>query len=445
MRAGLLFLAAALLQTVLWLAVLKVDPFGMSTAADRASEEIFLRFYPILYPGTSERIEIVLLNEQQIPLRSKSDHGDLGSKEWPLNYDEYVDLIQRVLAQNPRGVFIDILFDTGGEEAAPLRTFIEQLSPDGPPVVFADYAGGERAMLDSIRTLPFEGRGALRGVVELTASPNHYQLGLGNDGAASPAAVLFNATVPSEQRLELGQPSEFLLAWGNTVAAGEANDSSCAPITADDRDSRWRAFLDTALAGMQGMFGSSSALKGERSWERMQPCPYHPVIFARQLYRGDTAPTNARLRDAYVIIGADIAGSGDTVNSPVHGQLPGVFLHAMALDNLLSFRGPPFVDSVGPQIVQAIMILIVAFAGGLAFGGREAPRSRLGAAASLVQSAIAWAAYLLLIAGLLLLFVQEFKWAPYNWGGVAAIAFAIFFARAGTDFFVLLFGSERGS
>ncbi len=41
------------------------------------------------------------------------------------------------------------------------------------------------------------------------------------------------------------------------------------------------------------------------------------------------------LRDRLVMVGASITSTGDLVQSPVHGLIPGVYLHAMALDNLI--------------------------------------------------------------------------------------------------------------
>lgn len=39
------------------------------------------------------------------------------------------------------------------------------------------------------------------------------------------------------------------------------------------------------------------------------------------------------------MIGADLKAVGDNAFSPLHGRLPGVHVHAMALDNLISFNG----------------------------------------------------------------------------------------------------------
>ncbi len=438
-KAGSLFLAA-LMQTLLWLAVLYADPFGMSTAADRSSEEIFLRLYPILYPGANERIEVVLIDEEQLPLKHKSV-DPTASTEWPLTFDEYADLIAKVLEHKPKAVFVDLLFDTGAAHAGPMRELIDRIPPDGPPVVFADYDDSKKQMLDAIRGLPFDGKGALRGVVELTARPNHYVLGTGSgNGAASPAAVLYNTTRLPGERLDLKRKSEFLLAWGNTVGQADAADPRCAPIVADDLSGRQVAFGEAVIAGLQGFTGAADALQGEKSWERMQPCPYHPVFHPRQLYRGDTAAAGARIENAYVMIGANVVGSNDTVNSPVHGKLPGVFIHAMALDNLLKFHGPPFAESVGPLAVQVLLIFVVSFGGGLMFADSTPPQTRLAAAGGLLIGALAWFVSLGVIAATLLYFLLTYHWAPYNWGSVAAIALAVFFSRAGTNLFVLLFG-----
>ena len=43
------------------------------------------------------------------------------------------------------------------------------------------------------------------------------------------------------------------------------------------------------------------------------------------------------IKDNIIFYGADVSGISDVVNSPVLGEQPGVFYHAMAFDNLLSY------------------------------------------------------------------------------------------------------------
>lgn len=75
--------------------------------------------------------------------------------------------------------------------------------------------------------------------------------------------------------------------------------------------------------------------------EAYQPiCPYSRALAMRQLKpssEADERTLRERLDGRFVLIGTSMAGSNDLVASPVHGPIPGVFLHAMALDNLLTY------------------------------------------------------------------------------------------------------------
>ncbi|KAJ8134299.1 hypothetical protein OY671_012488, partial [Metschnikowia pulcherrima] len=52
----------------------------------------------------------------------------------------------------------------------------------------------------------------------------------------------------------------------------------------------------------------------------------------------DQARSEDSLTDRYVMIGAALSGFNDTVSSPVHDVIPGVFMHAMASDNSSTYR-----------------------------------------------------------------------------------------------------------
>lgn len=70
-------------------------------------------------------------------------------------------------------------------------------------------------------------------------------------------------------------------------------------------------------------------------------CPYNQVIPVRA-FKGFGFSSNEldnALAGKIVMIGADLKAIGDNVFSPLHGRLPGVHVHAMALDNLITFHG----------------------------------------------------------------------------------------------------------
>ncbi len=67
-------------------------------------------------------------------------------------------------------------------------------------------------------------------------------------------------------------------------------------------------------------------------------CPYHRTISANHLLNsiGDRDVENA-ITGKTVFYGAGFRFTGDRIESPVYGEMPGVYLHAMAYDNLLTF------------------------------------------------------------------------------------------------------------
>ncbi len=432
-------LVTSLFQACVWLALLSADPFGMSTAADRASENVFLRLYPILYPGAwRDQIQVVMIDEDQLPLPI----GEAASGEWPLAFEDHAALIQRVLAFQPKAVFVDVLFDTQkGRDPGTFAALLRDLPP-GEPLVFASYRDPrkQQRVIEPLRALPHTGNGALNGFVELTAPANHYQL-RDENGRLSAAAALYNATFdPAQGGTKLGRnaPADMLLAWGNTVTRADARFSECAPIL-DTAASRWAAFVTAVRAGVERAF-DSDARRAAGHWERLQPCPYHSETAAREVFTGAEATLSAKFKGAYVFIGASISGSGDLVTSPVHGQLPGVYLHAMALDNLLTFRGTPLTTSGFAWIPQVALVFLCTLLGSVFFANREVAGTRGAAAAELGLRAVLWAGFAALVALLLLAFLIGFNWAPYHWGSVLAVAGVVFFAGAGKALSVLVRG-----
>lgn len=68
-------------------------------------------------------------------------------------------------------------------------------------------------------------------------------------------------------------------------------------------------------------------------------CVYHETLYASDLAASseqEEAILGRLLTGKVVMVGAALSGGGDRVLSPLHGRIPGVYLHAMALDNLLT-------------------------------------------------------------------------------------------------------------
>ena len=68
-------------------------------------------------------------------------------------------------------------------------------------------------------------------------------------------------------------------------------------------------------------------------------CPYHQTLSMAQLGQLPEDELAPYLAGRYVMVGAQVPGYNDFADSPVHGIVPGIHMHAMALDNLLTYKG----------------------------------------------------------------------------------------------------------
>lgn len=104
------------------------------------------------------------------------------------------------------------------------------------------------------------------------------------------------------------------------------------------------------------------------TWDQLQRCFYNNNYSAHQIFefaKGRTENANIILKDKLVILGANIVGIDDKMPSYIHGQVPGAFLHAMALDNLITHKGDYFIDPPSPafgisisDIIEICLLLI---------------------------------------------------------------------------------------
>lgn len=79
------------------------------------------------------------------------------------------------------------------------------------------------------------------------------------------------------------------------------------------------------------------------AFQQNYDCPYAQTVRARDLLMGKVSAKQL-VRDKIVFYGVSLTGVTQYVRGPGNGQLPGTYLHAMALDNLLTF-GPTYVRS----------------------------------------------------------------------------------------------------
>lgn len=321
-----------------WLAAIIVllailDPFGLASSSDKASAQWLNRMFASHYPSLGQqRVAVVLIDDAYL-MRNDSS--------WPMPYGEQSKLFKRLLAYKPRAVFVDLLYSHDHSLGDPARgsqllaNVFERYQRQGIPLWLAN-TGLTRAEAGQANTLaPFMqvSRPALvvwEGVDDKYPLAKQTQAGL----METPALALYrvfcatqDCQPPPVDAQTAAKRQPIAVQWGLKLAAEQARIADIRHCAAP------RHFL---LDGVAQLFQAVFWKLDDSAQAR---CPYTLTLSASDLEvsdPNDQALIAELLHDRLVLVGANIASTGDLVESPVHGQLPGVYLHAMALDNLIN-------------------------------------------------------------------------------------------------------------
>lgn len=420
------------------------DPLGIESASSDASLKAFQRIYAPFYSSQyQDDILVVSIRDEDLPLSPDA------ASDWPPSYDDYARIIDVVLGQEsarPEAVFIDLILDREPTEANPVEPLCEQIaraSSVGVTLIFAAHPDHGmphgiaqchvKPEISSATWIADEASYGLSYTIE-----DHNYLTIAADlfrRSIAPSDVTqFNRFVESE--------TDMVVMWG---AEPPVFDDQCDPPSTGQ----------IPLIQSLDLFFSGMTLDPERRrrYEQQQKCLYHASLGVSQLLAAQSPPQRrlaARfVKDKYVMVGAELSDQLDRHPSPVHGSAPGVYVHAMALDNLLTYgerfirRAPHWtVPFIGAQIglddtVQALVLFFLI--GAMAVFTRALPFStRMERFLSGVNArvvAITFLAVMVTIAVSVTFF--WLRWTPLNWGGVLITGLIVVipwnFIRKGTN------------
>lgn len=346
-----------------------VDPFGLSGAVEGHSQTIFQKVTAPFYPGTAQpRIAVVLIDQAALARRGES---------WPPRYLYYEEVIRRVAKQGPAAIFLDVLLEDRRpyDDSLPLaqKALEETLADTGVPLYLATLDDGQHNLFAHIpgTRLAMAGWSGHKDDYPLLVDEGHRfgQVAAVADGQcrsdSPPSAAFALYRQLCEQGAQQGCPvalakgeaggfcSPLVVQWGYNVAPEvrtrdllSASQCTTPDVTASGRlVSTLRILWSSLLAS----FHDEAAALGR------QACPYTLTVREEDL---SSARGRGLLKDRVVLIGTSLAGIHDLVVSPVHGQLPGVYLHAMALDNLLTWNDRYFKRGDTRPIMLALGLLL---------------------------------------------------------------------------------------
>jgi len=386
-----------LLIALAFFCLLLMDPFGIETASSRRSEQAALRVTAPFYAPTGD-VVVVLIDD---------DFLARAGKGWPLPYADQGRLLRTIFQGEPAVVFLDMLYrqkhtdrPAAGEVPGPADEPMNLLGPvssfaDTPlvfaaqirtdlratdlPTVCPEEPAAETLALDEPASLLPEFRSwqedrpgrARVSLIGWWGCGDRYPLRLGGPGSPpTPAMAMLEAYCRKPDRLQPGCEllrsdgdafaAPLVVRWGAFPPAQQRQFYSagvCQPY-ADEHGgvSAWRAFRTSVTQLLLGIFED---LRDSPRKTLSLPCPAVTVLPASVVRHGDPVEVRELLHDRIVLVGARVTGISDWHQSPVHGQVPGVVLHAAAVDNLLAL-GNRYARELSPGATAATALALLA-------------------------------------------------------------------------------------
>lgn len=381
-----------LISCVLWTALVLLDPFGAKTAINAQSDSIFMRLIggPWYQSEVNWYEDEVLAQEKITVILIDNNYVKSVGEEWPMSYLEHDLLLNNILDFQPKAVLYDVFFQFNHESSSSegLHQWITTLKGREMPIFIPSLMADLGSKSSCRPDLPFENNeigGHLINKPFLSSKVDgsdgvcfdgvcfedvyvgwqgcsgHYpSFIMQNKQFPTPAFALYQAVCDEKNsqfakgcsffRTEEGVASVNLdpfkkamaVHWGagSTQRHFELFDDSkygseCKVF--DDRDPFDRFFYSfQQLSHMLSQAFSTSIQRG-----KAEPCTYTDTLHATWFLASPPEELhkhiNDMIKDRIVLIGTQIDATNDYILSPVNDNVPGVYLHAMALDNYLNY------------------------------------------------------------------------------------------------------------
>lgn len=307
---------------------------------------------------------------------------DMSSSAWPVSYREHADQLLRLVEDpraRPKAIMLDVTF--GQMRDDPTVDLLQQAlcriqREFKVPVFLAALAAPQGLVLRPGLEARPAGAEACFTLVGVDYLPDPL------DGVA------WSYPLSRHLSTAAGQPPS----WESGPGPADAiHYRSAAMAMAQDAAGLALGAETVPMALVWGLVSAEQAERptlcrpGQPDWQRLVPgvlrqlwedaptaplCPYHRTLSVAQMGSLPEDLLATYLGGKYVLVGAQVPGYNDFAHSPVHGNtLPGVLMHAMALDNLLTYGGnyklhaewtlPPAAELVWPGIAGISVVFLV--------------------------------------------------------------------------------------
>jgi len=331
LRAAWRPLASYVLFLVGGVVLLRMDPFGFTRLTKYYSQDLLAVAMAGCYPDAASgecvkegRAEtaVVLLRDPDLAVFEEP---------WPPRYGFHARVLKAIRANKPKALVMDIVFEDKRNDPtiAALGAELDRYRAEGIPVYAATF-GLDRPLRPEVgeRVTPVQ---VPKKIDPLDRVTRFYDL----------------TTGPPELQLT-AVPMVF-----RDVCGGCRGDDNCGAnpirifwsnLPEESWNDRW---LDCRRRPPFPWW-----IVQDRGSDFRENCPSTPTIPAGLLLEPteeDDAAIEEILNGSVVFYGAYFHGAADAMNTPLHNDLPAVFLHSVALDNLVTL-GPAALSHTDPTV-----------------------------------------------------------------------------------------------
>ena len=371
----------AVLQSLLLAAValffLNLNVMGTASPSKRFSQDLVYAWFgneswlfPAAAPpaavarGLQPRVVVVMLNERALALRGA---------RWPVPVQFHAQFLAELEVLKPRGIFLDFLLldPASAADTCELLHVAQRLRAEHIPLYLAVTSTEDLSVLESPgcqdpQGVPIRAREVFIPVAVVRQVDNsdfvsrRYPFEQRSADQA-PGSGVVSAAV--RMYCEAGAEAGACLRRLTDYESADAGFELAWSPDGDPFNQRW------SHEPCSPRISPMRAVLNEPVLPRESPCPPVATLFADALLNPEVDPALGLDNDtlfnitqgSFLMVGGNFRGSGDLITTPLHTLLPGIFYHAVALQNLVAFEGRPKVrkEFRAPKILFYAFDLIV--------------------------------------------------------------------------------------
>ncbi|BBH44230.1 hypothetical protein KU43P_07070 [Pseudomonas sp. KU43P] len=334
------------------------DPFGLSSAADKALSDQLGRFRAFAYPVAPAPVTVVAIDYPSIAGLNNGGNGWMEANDWPLTYADHGRILRDLALPKggeaaPAAIFYDIFFErpraTSGD-LGQLGRILKRLDADTSAARIHLAGGGKFVPISPLSQEQLQPASLVVSAWEGSGDLYPLQAPLGSTAEAKPVATAANALYQDLCKargddcrwVDASDQPDMSIQWSITAR----DDCRAGPIS----------IKQDAVAIFFRFIGLGTTVQNPPA----ECMPVHQVRLS-QLYGEHPVslrPPHLKPGEPFVVLVGNVMPSlNDYVASPLYGQVAGVYLHANALANLCEM-GQSYVRQSSTQLLIFFCLLV---------------------------------------------------------------------------------------